>query len=62
LILAECKNWTGKCGKNEFVLFHQKLENRSQRSTLGMLISWVGDAIVLSVPAVELRQVLPGTD
>ena len=29
LILAECKNWTGKCGKNEFVLFHQKVENRA---------------------------------
>lgn len=42
LILAECKNWTGKCGKNEFVVFHAKLENRSQRCTLGVLISWNG--------------------
>ena len=42
LILAECKNWTGKCGKNEFVVFHAKLENRSQRCTLGFLISWNG--------------------
>ena len=42
LILAECKNWTGKCGKNEFVTFHAKLENRSQRCTLGFLISWNG--------------------
>ena len=42
LILAECKNWTGKCGKNEFVIFHSKLENRSQRCTLGFLISWNG--------------------
>ncbi|TCK68447.1 restriction endonuclease [Acidipila rosea] len=42
LILAECKNWTGKCGKNEFVVFHSKLENRSQRCTLGFLISWNG--------------------
>ena len=24
IILAECKNWTGKCGKNELVLFQQK--------------------------------------
>jgi hypothetical protein len=42
LILAECKNWTGKCGKNEFVVFHAKLENRSQRCTLGFLVSWNG--------------------
>ena len=44
LILAECKNWTGKCGKDEFVLFHSKLENRSRRCTLGFLISWNGFA------------------
>ncbi|MGA2203134.1 MAG: hypothetical protein ABSG40_14330 [Terriglobales bacterium] len=42
LILAECKNWNGECGKNEFVVFHAKLENRSQRCTLGFLISWNG--------------------
>jgi hypothetical protein len=44
LILAECKNWSGKCGKNEFVLFHKKVENRSRRCTLGFLISWNGFA------------------
>jgi hypothetical protein len=44
VILAECKNWTRKCGKNEFVLFQQKLENRSRRCTLGFLISWNGFA------------------
>src|SRR5262249_24891961 len=44
LILAECKNWTGHCGKNEFVLFHPKIENRSHRCTLGFLISWNGFA------------------
>lgn len=44
LVLAECKNWTGSCGKDEFVLFHSKLENRKQRSTLGVLISWNGFA------------------
>lgn len=38
----ECKNWTGKCGKNAFVVFHSKLENRSHRCTLGFLISWNG--------------------
>jgi hypothetical protein len=42
LILAECKNWSSKCGKNEFVVFLAKLENRSQRCTLGFLISWNG--------------------
>lgn len=42
LLLAECKNWTGKCGKNEFVLFKEKVENRSRRATLGFLISWNG--------------------
>jgi len=44
VILAECKNWTGRCGKNEFVLFKEKLENRSRRATLGFLISWNGFA------------------
>lgn len=28
LVLAECKNWSGRCGKNEFVVFRAKLENR----------------------------------
>ena len=44
LILAECKNWSGKCGKGEFVLFQQKVANRSQRCSLGFLISWNGFA------------------
>jgi len=44
IILVECKNWMGKCGKNEFVIFHQRLENRSQRCSLGFLISWNGFA------------------
>jgi len=42
LILAECKNWAGKCGKDEFVIFLKKLENRSERCSLGFLISWNG--------------------
>jgi len=41
-ILAECKNWSSKCGKNEFVVFHAKMANRSRRCTLGFLISWNG--------------------
>ena len=44
LILAECKNWSSKCGKDEFVIFREKLENRHRRCTLGFLISWNGFA------------------
>ncbi len=44
LLLAECKNWTGKCGKDEFVIFREKIENRNRRSSLGFLISWNGFA------------------
>ena len=44
LILAECKNWTSKCGKDEFVIFREKLENRKRRCSLGFLISWNGFA------------------
>jgi hypothetical protein len=42
ILLAECKNWSSKCGKNEFVIFKEKIENRSRRSTLGFLVSWNG--------------------
>lgn len=42
ILLAECKNWSEKCGKNEFVLFKEKIENRSNRCSLGFLISWNG--------------------
>lgn len=39
LILVECKNWQSKrVGKNEFVLFKEKIENRAGRSRLGFLI------------------------
>lgn len=44
LILVECKNWSSRCGKDEFVLFHTKMENRSRRCTLGFLVSWNGFA------------------
>jgi hypothetical protein len=60
LILAESKNWTGKCGKNEFVVFHSKLENRSQRCTLGFLISWngFGDTITKEMLRGSREQIL----
>ncbi|MGP8201560.1 MAG: restriction endonuclease [Limisphaerales bacterium] len=42
IILVECKNWSSKCGKNEFVEFRSKMENRKGRCSLGFLISWNG--------------------
>jgi hypothetical protein len=42
IILAECKNWIAKCGKDEFVIFREKMENRNRRCTLGFLVSWNG--------------------
>lgn len=44
VFLVECKNWSGKCGKNEFVIFKEKIENRKGRCSLGFLISWNGFA------------------
>ncbi|NEQ19243.1 MAG: hypothetical protein F6K28_05200 [Microcoleus sp. SIO2G3] len=41
LVLAECKNWTSKCGRDEFTLFRGKIENRN-RCSLGFLFSWNG--------------------
>lgn len=39
LILVECKNWhSRRVGKNEFVLFKEKLQNRYGRAKLGFLI------------------------
>lgn len=44
LILFECKNWTSRCGKNEIVLFKEKIRNRHERASLGFLLSWNGFA------------------
>ena len=39
IILVECKNWhSQRVGKNEFVLFKEKMENRAGRCKLGFLI------------------------
>jgi len=39
LILVECKNWhSQRVGKNEFVLFKEKIENRAGRCRLGFLV------------------------
>ena len=44
VILVECKNWSGRCGKNEFVILQEKMRNRSRRCSLGFLVSWNGFA------------------
>ena len=44
LILVECKNWSGKCGKNELVVFKEKICNRKGRANIGFFISWNGFA------------------
>lgn len=45
MILVECKNWTKKpAGKNEYVAFREKLENRRGRAKLGFFISGKGFA------------------
>jgi CheY-like chemotaxis protein len=39
IILVECKNWSSKTvGKNEFVLFEDKMRNRFGRCRLGFLV------------------------
>jgi hypothetical protein len=43
-VLVECKNWTGRCGKNEFVEFEKKMRNRKGRCSVGFLVSWNGFA------------------
>lgn len=48
LVLAECKNWMSKCGKNEFVIFRDKIESRKRRCSLGFLISWNGFATTVT--------------
>ncbi len=42
LILVECKNWSGKCGKNELVVFKEKIVNRKGRAKIGFFVSWNG--------------------
>jgi len=44
LILVECKSWSSKCGKNELVIFKEKIINRKGRAKIGFFISWNGFA------------------
>ena len=36
------QNWSGKCGKNEFLVLNAKAANRGQRCTIAFLVSWNG--------------------
>jgi hypothetical protein len=77
LILAECKNWNSKCGKNEFVIFKEKVENRNRRCSLGFLISWNGfaqtvtkeilrgsrsDTLIVPITGADIRQAVIAGD
>ncbi|KMY44705.1 hypothetical protein AC622_11080 [Bacillus sp. FJAT-27916] len=42
IFIGECKNWNKKVGKNELVIFKNKIENRRGRVELGFFISWAG--------------------
>lgn len=53
IMLAECKNWSSVCGKNEFVIFKEKLKNRRGRVKIGFFISWNGFAKTFNLE--ELR-------
>jgi hypothetical protein len=53
LILAECKNWTGRPGRPEFSNLETKVINRGRRCTLGFFVSWSGFA--RTVPLEQLR-------
>ncbi|GAB6456418.1 DNA (cytosine-5-)-methyltransferase [Bacillus thuringiensis] len=42
LFIGECKNWSKKVGKNELVIFKNKIENRRGRVGVGFFVSWNG--------------------
>jgi ActR/RegA family two-component response regulator/Holliday junction resolvase-like predicted endonuclease len=78
LILVECKNWgSQRVGKNEFVLFREKLENRRGRCTLGFLVCTVtfaetvtkemlrsshSELLVVPIDGNDLRQLVESID
>lgn len=47
-ILVECKNWSSRCGKNEIVLFKNKIENRFGFCKVGFLVSLNGFATTVN--------------
>lgn len=76
LILVECKNWSNKCGKNELVVFKEKIANRKGRAKIGFFISWNGfaetftkedlrsshgDILIIPVGGKEIKEALSGS-
>ena len=59
VILAECKNWSGKCGKNEFVQLYHKVLNRGGRCSIGFLISWNGFAETITTEMLRASREAP---
>ena len=59
VILAECKNWSGKCGKNEFVQLYHKVLNRGRRCSIGFLISWNGFAETITTEMLRASRETP---
>ena len=59
VILVECKNWSGKCGKNEFVQLYHKIANRGGRCTIGFLISWNGFAETITTEMLRASREAP---
>jgi hypothetical protein len=56
LMIAECKNWSGSCGRPEFSLFKDKIANRKGRVKCGFLVSWNGFADTVE------KEMLRGSD
>jgi restriction endonuclease len=42
VLIVECKNWTSKCGKSEYVELLDKVRNRRGKCDVGVLVSWNG--------------------
>lgn len=78
MILVECKNWKSqRVGKNEFVLFREKMRNRVRQCTLGFLVCTEefadtidkemlrgsrGDLLVVPINGERLRQLVESRD
>jgi hypothetical protein len=56
VILAECKNWSGKCGRGEFSQLEMKAQNRKERCSLNFLISWNGFADTIEKELLRLSR------
>ena len=57
-IFVECKNWTEKVGKNEIVLFKNKIENHQNLVKIGFLIAMNG--FTKGVTIEQIRNQLKG--